>query len=196
MPAFTSPLRDEIYRSNVFSVDLLELHFSTPRYLSTGPYDISVDTPTAPNAGVNIYLAQGDFLNFSGVSEDFEVKVGKLSVNLSGLNGSLLGDATSMASIGKRVVLYRCFLNLTTGAVVGTPVCLFDGQVNNTSVVESARSCSITIDVASLFADFDRVNGRKTNNDSNWAFQGFNFDTSFEKSGILKNTDVLWGRKA
>lgn len=196
MPAFTSPLRDEIYRSNVFSVDLLELHFSTARYLCTGPYDISVDTPTAPNAGVNVYTAQGDFLNFSGVSEDFEVKVGKLSVNLSGLNSALLGDATSMASIGKRVVLYRCFLNLTTGAVVGEPVCLFDGQVNNTTVVESARSCSITIDVASLFADFDRVNGRKTNNDSNWAFQGFNFDTSFEKSGILKNTDVLWGRKA
>jgi hypothetical protein len=196
MPAFTSPLRDEIYRSNVFSVDLIELHFPTARYLCSGPYSISVDTPTAPNAGVNVYTAQGDFMSFDGVAEDFDVKVGKLSVTVSGLNSDILADVTSPVCIGKRVVLYRVFLNLTTGAVVGDPVCLFDGQVNNTSVVESARSCTISIDAASLFADFERTSGRKTNNDSNWVFQGFKFDTTFEKSGILKNTEVLWGRKA
>jgi hypothetical protein len=194
MPEFTSPLRDEIYRQNVFSVDLLELHFSTPQYLCTGPYDISVDTATAPNTGLNIYTAQGDFLNFDGVAEDFDVKVGKLSVTLSGVNDDLLVPVTSPACIGKRIVLYRCFLNLTTGAIVGNPVLLFDGQVNNTSVVETARSCTITIDAASLFADFERVSGRKTNNDSNWVFQGYQFDTTFEKSGFLKNTEILWGR--
>lgn len=194
MAEFTEPLRSEIYRQNIFSVDLIELHFPTPRYLCSGPYDISVDTPSAPNAGVNVYSAQGDFLSFDGVAEDFDVKVGKLSVTISGLNDSILDDVTTPIVIGKRVVLYRCFLNLTTGAVVGTPVPLFDGQVNNTSVVETARSCTISIDCASLFADFERTNGRKTNNDSNWVFQGYQFDTTFEKSGILKNTDVLWGR--
>jgi hypothetical protein len=88
------------------------------------------------------------------------------------------------------------FLNLTTGAVIQSPIMLFSGQINNVSIVESARSVTMTVDAASLFADFERTSGRKTNNDSNWRFQGSKYDTTFEKAGILKNTDVLWGRTA
>ena len=194
MAAFPAgALRDAVYSPNIFSVDLVELHLSTPLYLCSGPYDIAVDTATAPNAGVNTYTAQGEFIAFSGISEDFDVKVGKLSVTISGVTG-LTEVFTNPNVTAKRVTLYRCFLNLTTGAVIGSPVNLFDGIINNVSITETDRSCSITVDCASLFADFERTAGRKTNNDANWAFQGFKFDTSFEKAGVLKNTEVKWGR--
>jgi hypothetical protein len=194
MQSYSQNIRDEIYRPNVFSVDLIELHLiSGTQYLCSGPYNISVDTATAPNAGVNVYTAQGSFIQFGGISEDFDVKVGKLSIGLSGLTG-LVSIFTDPKVTARRVVLYRCFLNLNTGAVVDTPIMLFDGQINNVSISESARTAGITIDCASLFADFERQSGRKTNNDANWAFQGVKYDTTFEKSGLIKNSDLLWGR--
>jgi hypothetical protein len=194
MQSYSQNIRDQIYRPNVFSVDLIELHLiSGAQYLCSGPYNISVDTDTAPNAGVNVYTAQGSFIQFGGISEDFDVKVGKLSIGLSGLTG-LVSVFTDNTVTARRVVLYRCFLDLNTGAVVDSPIMLFDGQINNVSISEAARTASITIDCASLFADFERQSGRKTNNDANWAFQGVKYDTTFEKSGIVKNSDLLWGR--
>lgn len=187
-------IKSEIYRPNVFSVDLIELHLvDGALYYCSGPYDISVDTATAPNAGVNVYTAQGDFISFGGITEDFDVKVGKLSVGLSGVT-TTISRFTDPRVVARRVVLYRCFIDLVTSAVVGSPQVLFDGQINNVTINEAARTCTISIDCASLFADFERIAGRKTNNDSNWAFQGVKYDTCFEKSGIVKNSDLLWGR--
>ena len=187
-------IKSEIYRPNVFSVDLIEMHLlSGALYFCSGPYDIAVDTATAPTAGVNTYTAQGDFLTFGGITEDFDVKVGKLNVGLSGVS-ALVNKFIDPKVVARRVVLYRCFLDLTTGAVVGSPQVLFDGQINNVTINEAPRTCTIAVDCASLFADFERMAGRKTNNDSNWAFQGVKYDTCFEKSGIVKNSDLLWGR--
>lgn len=186
-------LRDEIYRQNVFSCDLVELHLPTTRYFCNGGYDIAVDTVTAPNGGVNVYTAQGDFIGFSTVSEDFDVKVGKLSIYLSGVT-DIISDFIDTDVVGLRAVIYRCFLDLNTGLVVGTPIMLFDGQIQSVSLVESDRTCSVTIDCSSLFADFERLAGRMTNNESNWLYQGVRYDTTFEKAGMLKNTEIKWGR--
>lgn len=186
-------LRDEIYRQNIFSCDLVELHLDTPRYFCNGGYDIAVDTATAPNSGVNTYTAQGDFVGFSNVSEDFDIKIGKLSIYLSGLT-NIKDDFIDRETVGKRVCIYRCFLELTQGSVVGTPVLLFDGQIQTVTVVESQRTCGVTIDCSSLFADFERLAGRMTNNESNWLYQGVRYDTTFEKAGMLKNTEIKWGR--
>jgi hypothetical protein len=188
---YTSYLRDEVYRQNVFSVDLIE--FDLPdgsKYLCSGPYDIQTDTLTSTG---QTFTANGEFIQFGGVTEDFDVKVGKLTVNISGI--SLLAESFSDPRVtAQRATLYRCYLDLNTGAVVGYPIMLFNGQINNVTITESERSVTLSVDVASLFADFERTNGRKTNNDSNWRMQRFEFDTGFEKSGILKNSDILWGR--
>jgi hypothetical protein len=45
-----------------------------------------------------------------------------------------------------------------------------------------------------LFADFERSNGRKTNNWSNWLFQGVQYDKAFVKSGWVGETEIKWGR--
>jgi hypothetical protein len=52
----------------------------------------------------------------------------------------------------------------------------------------------VSIDCSSIFADFERTAGRKTNNESNWLMQGVKYDTSLEKSGIVANSEYKWGR--
>jgi hypothetical protein len=77
---------------------------------------------------------------------------------------------------------------------VNAPVLLFDGNIYNVAITESANSCQINVDCSSLFADFERTAGRKTNNWSNWLYQGIQYDTSMEKSGYVGNSEFKWGK--
>jgi len=199
--------RDEFYRDNYVAVDLLELHLknsagtSDPLYLCGGGYNISFDSPTAPTAGTNTYEAQGEFIAVSTLTEDFEVKVGKFSISLSGVGNNYVNRFTSYSPEGQRVVIYRAFLEYKTVngieglVIVPNPITLFDGLVYNVSISETGSTCQVTVDCATLFSDFDRSNGRKTNNGSNWLFQdGNTYDKSMEQAGFVGQSNFLWGR--
>lgn len=196
MKTYHQDIRDEFYRDHNFAVNLVELHLGGGNnlYLTDGGCDIEYDSNTAPDAGSNTYEAQGNFMGFSSITEDFDVKVGKFSIFLSGVSNSYTDLFIGNNVEGKRVVLYKAFLNTQTLAIVQTPIIMFDGSIYNVAVNESPKSCQINLDCSSLFADFERRAGRKTNNWSNWYFQEFNTDTSMEKTGYVGNTEFKWGR--
>jgi hypothetical protein len=197
--------KSEYYRDHTIMVDCVELHLKNatganqPLYLCSGGADLTFDTATAPTPGANTYLSQGNFIGFTSLAEDFDVKVGKFSIYLSGINNTFINSLVNTEVEGKRVVIYKAFLGFgPTGqdplSLVADPILMFDGIIYNFAVTESSKSCQITIDCSSLFADFERTNGRKTNNWSNWLFQGANADTCFEKSGLVGKTEFKWGR--
>jgi hypothetical protein len=196
MKIYPEDLRDEFYRDHNFNVDLIEIQLGGGNnlYLATGGVNISYDSPTAPNAGTNVYTAQGDFMGFSNITEDFDVKVGKFTIYLSALGNSFIQKFIGNNVEGKRVCLYKAFLNLQTLSIIETPILMFDGYIYNVSINESSNSCQINIDCSSLFADFERTAGRKTNNWSNWAFQGVKYDLAMEKAGWVGQTEFKWGR--
>ena len=197
--------KSEYYRDHTIMVDCVELHLkdtsgaNQPLYLCSGGADLTFDTATAPTPGANTYLSQGNFIGFTSLAEDFDVKVGKFSIFLSGINNTFINSLINTEVEGKRVVIYKAFLGFgPTGtdplSLVSQPILMFDGIIYNFAVSESSKSCQITIDCSSLFADFERTNGRRTNNWSNWLFQGSNADTCFEKSGYVGQTEFKWGR--
>jgi hypothetical protein len=197
--------KSEYYRDHTIMVDCVELHLkdasgaNQPLYLCSGGADLTFDTATAPTPGANTYLSQGNFIGFTSLAEDFDVKVGKFSIFLSGINNTFINSLVNTEVEGKRVVIYKAFLGFgPTGqdplSLVADPILMFDGIIYNFAVSESSKSCQITIDCSSLFADFERTAGRKTNNWSNWLFQGANVDTCFEKSGYVGQTEFKWGR--
>ena len=119
---------------------------------------------------------------------------------LSGIGNDYISKFISYEVEGKRVCVYKAFLNFgSTGtsplSLAAAPILMFDGIIYNYAVNESSSSCQITVDCSSLFADFERTNGRKSNNWSNWLFQGSNVDDCFEKSGWVGTTEFKWGRK-
>lgn len=195
MKVYSDTLRGEFYRQNFIAVDLVELHLTVPVYLASGGINIAYDSTTAPTAGTNTYTAQGDFMGFSGLSEDFDVRVGKFTIYLSGVGNSYVNKFIDQDFEGRRVVVYKAFLNLNTLAIVDTPIMMFDGVIYNAAITEKSNSCQINVECSSLFADFERTNGRKTNNSSNWFYQGVKYDTSMAKSGIVGQSEFLWGRK-
>ena len=194
MKTFSDPVRTEFYRENFIAVDLVELHLATPLYLASGGINIAFNSDTAPTAGSNTYTAQGDFMGFSSLSEDFDVRVGKFTIYLSAVGNSYVNKFVDQDYEGRRVVVYKAFLNYYDLSIVGTPIMMFDGQIYNTAITEKSNSCQINVDCASLFADFERTAGRKTNTNSNWFYQGVEYDTSMEKSGIVGQSEFKWGK--
>lgn len=194
MKSYSNAIKDEFNRAKFIAVDLVEIYITDSngdpnyQYLCTGGMDIEWNS--------NTYSAQGDFIGFSSVSEDFDVKVGKFSIYLSGLNSTMVDSFLDKDVEGKRVVIRKAFLDFDpmTLDVVDTPIVLFDGIIYNISLTESASTATLEVQCATLFADFERTAGRKTNNSSNWLFQGFARDTGFEKSGFVGNTEYKWGR--
>ena len=68
---------------------------------------------------------------------------------------------------------------------------LFDGKITGYQIKESEKTASLAIIVASMFADFERLNGRKTNP----ASQKIHFpdDEGFQYSAAIVK-DMKWGR--
>jgi len=191
--------RNAFYSDSFFSVDLVELHIydgvtPSPLYFCNGGYDIQWDSTTAPESGTITYTSQGEFLGFNGVEENFDIRVGKFGIIISALDEETKIALLNNVIQGSRVVVWKAFLSKTTGQILDTPIMIFDGQIYNFQAIEGPRTATIQIDCSSIFADFERTTGRKTNNESNWLFQGVKYDTSLEKSGIVGNSEYRWGR--
>jgi hypothetical protein len=195
-------LRDEYYRDNKFAVDLIELHLksssgrNTPLYLATGMINIEFESPSAPTAGVNTYSAQGEFMSMSSITEQFDVVLGKVNLNLSGLPTGYIDKFVNTEPEGKPVHIYKCFLDLNTLETVSEPINMFAGEIYNVAISEGRSSCQISLQVSSKFADFERRAGRMTNDWSNWNFQGSTYDRAMAQTGYIGNTEFLWGRSS
>lgn len=196
MKNYPSVIRDEFERKKFIAVDLVDLYLYTagglPNFLHlcTGGFNIEDNGTT--------YTAQGDFIGFSSVSEEFDVKVGKFTIYLSALGSGMVNRFIDKDIEGQKVRIRKAFLDFDpmTLDVIDEPILIFDGQIMNVSVVESANSATINVDCVTLFADFERVAGRRSNKGSNHLFQGNTYDSAFEKSGFVGNTEFLWGRRS
>ena len=133
------------------------------------------------------------------MSEELDVKVGKFTISLSGIGNDYLNKFINYEVEGRRVVIYKCFMSFGSSgtdplALVAAPIMMYDGTIYNFSVKETPKSCEISLDCSSLFADFERTAGRKSNNWSNWLFEGVQYDTCFEKASWVGNTEFKWGK--
>jgi hypothetical protein len=196
MKQIDNSLREEFFRQNFIAIDLVDLVLAqNPLYLCSGGRNIEFSGRE--------YNAQGNFIGFGGLTEDFDVRVGKFTISLSAVGNDYISrfvdtqdnQNTKTDYEGRRVIVRKAFLNYNTGAIIHTPLIIFDGIIFNVSVTETATSCAIAVECASLFSDFERLSGRRTNNQSNWLFQnGYTDDLSFEQSGIVQSSEYKWGR--
>jgi hypothetical protein len=200
MKSYHNDLRNEYYRDAFIAVDLLEIHLYTdagtaiPRYFTTAGMNI-LATSSLTGSTVS-FDAQGDFLGFTSMTENLETSVGKFSIQLSGLDVDVIRDVANNNSEGRKVVVKKAFLDSSTLQLVQTPIIIYEGYIFNFAVTETTTTVNLNISCASLFSDFERTSGRKTNNWSNWLLQGVNYDKAFDKAGYVGQSEFLWGRLA
>lgn len=192
---FPTSMRNEFYRENFFAVDLVYLGIPDASGAITNDSILNLCS-----GGINItyngatFTAQGDFIGFDTVSSDFDVKVGKFNIYLSGLGPGMVARWLNHDFEGKRVLIAKAFLNYDTLQIVQQPYIIFDGTIYNISINESAVTCQITVQCSTLWADFNRTAGRKTNNESNWLMQNMKTDHAFDKTSTVGTVSYKWGQ--
>ena len=171
--------------------DLIEIHLGTAVYFNNGSIDLDYDSPTAPDAGSNTYLAQGQFLGFGSVSETRDIRVSNISISFTAVDYTTLAYVLNNEYIDRRVVLYRAVLNDDYELDSTKVFQYFDGRINDFTISESPQTATLTLKISSQFADYERINGRRTNSTSQNRF--FSTDRGMDFAPQIQ-TDIKWGR--
>lgn len=173
----------ELAKDDFNLATLIKLEFSTALYLTDWDRNISALSAT--------WTSSSHFLSAGDATETSELRVNTIDITLSGVEQSYVSLFLSQDYIDRPVKIYRAVLN-DSDAVIGQPILVFDGLMTGYSIEDTETTSDVTVNCASHWKDFEKENGRKTNDNS----QKIHFpnDDGFEFAAKTVK-DLRWGRK-
>ena len=183
MPRTVDSATQTVLESGAFRMcHLLQIDFSESLYITDSDYAVSYDGET--------YLPAGHLLQISGSSETQDLRVGTMSIELSGVNQQYVAILLNQAYINRKVQIYLAILD-ASGAVTGDAIKTFEGIIDSFSLNDRETSSSISLKVSSHWSDFERKSGRLTNNNSQQYFFSADTGMRFAAESIR---DIKWGK--
>ena len=76
--------------------------------------------------------------------------------------------------------------------IIADPFLLYKGNIENFGINENTKQSVVNLSVVSHWADFEKKNGRKTNNTSQQRFFSTDVGMDFASQTVL---DIKWGRE-
>ena len=180
---------DVLTSRSFITCELIELELTEPLYLNSSQYDIVATTATSQ--GQQVFLAQGQFLNYSGVRETDEMRVNTVNISFSGATNQFINIALNDRILHRPIRIYKVFINSTNLQLITEPVIIYDGTIVGATVEESPDNSIVTLQTANEFYDFERRSGRRTNTGSQQRFFPGDLGMDFSTKSI---SDIKWGR--
>ena len=125
------------------------------------------------------------------MSETRDIRVSNISISFTAVDYTTLAYVLNNEYIDRRVVLYRAVLNDDYELDSTKVFQYFDGRINDFTISESPQTATLTLKISSQFADYERINGRRTNSTSQNRF--FSTDRGMDFAPQIQ-TDIKWGR--
>lgn len=168
--------------NSVRMAHLVKMGFDAELNITDYNHDIDYDGDT--------YSAASHFLGLDATQETQDLRVGTMSISLSGVDQSYISIFLNTEYINRQVQVWLAILD-SSNAIVGDPIKTFDGQISGYTLTEGRKTCQINMNVSSHWADFERKAGRLTNNTSQQQY--FPNDRGFRWAAKIKR-DIKWGR--
>lgn len=180
----TTAVNNEFTAAKLSPFFAVEMDFSDGIVrLWTGYGSITIDS--------NTFLAGGDILSVSSVSENAEVQANGVTITLSGLSTSLVASALTTAYQGRDLNVYVGVLD-SAGAVMADPIKVFAGKMDVMTVEDDGATANITITAESKLIDLERSRQRRyTSEDQKIDFPN---DKGLDFIASLQDKSVVWGR--
>lgn len=172
----------EIDNESVSMCHLVSFGFSTTVYMTDAAIDI--------DDGTNTYTSSSDLIELDTVTESSDVRVGTITVTLSGVSQSFISTFLSGGYMNRQVLIYRAFLDASSD-IIGLPILIYDGRIDGYDISETQKESTVTVSVASHWSDFERKSGRYTNPNSQALY--FRGDLGFDFAAASVK-DIKWGR--
>ena len=162
MPRNLSDTQNQYLANNaIIGILLIELTNKNGvlEYYTDAPYDITIGGIT--------YSATDKILQITEHTETAELQISSVNLVLSALSTNAITDFATPQMINKTVTIRRAFIDSATQLLVGDSggdlsLILFKGTVSGYQVQNDQVTATITLEVSSQFADFRRINGRRT----------------------------------
>jgi len=173
----------EFAKDDFNMVSLLFLDFTTPIYITDAGRDV--------DSGGQTYDTSVHILNISSVSESADLRVGTLRIDLSGAEQTYISLLLNNDYIDIQVKYYKALYD-DTWTLIGDALLIFDGNISGFKIVDSGKKSMISIECASHWANFDTINGRRSNDSSQKIH--FSTDDGMEFASHTER-DIRWGKK-
>jgi len=150
----------------LISFHLLTFYFGTPFRLTDHQHQLTYDF----GSGTETFLSSGRLASSGSIKETLELSNPSISVILTGANEADIALALTEDFNDRRVVIRRGFFDgtgeTTDSNIIAAPFIIFDGRVNSYTITDDPTSgeSSVTWSLVSHWADWEKVNGRKCNN--------------------------------
>jgi len=184
--SLTTAVKNELATNDIRPVHLITIGFSTPVNLT----DCSFSLTSSVSGSSVIYLASDFVLGISNHSEQTDLTKATVNLTLSGADQTFISTVLNENVTNDTVDIYRGFLN-DSNTLIADPFLLYKGNIESFSISENDTASSVGLSIVSHWADFEKKNGRKTNNTSQKRFFSTDVGMDFASQTVQ---DIKWGR--
>ena len=178
----TTAVKNELATDSLQPITLVYINVGTGYRFTDHYKDVTYDS--------NTYSASSLFTNISSVKESSEIEISNMTVSFSGADQTIISLFLNNNYMEKEAEIYKGFLD-NNEQVIADPFLLFKGRIESFSIDESIEQSNANIVLASHWSDFSKINGRKTNTNSQQLH--FANDLGFEFASQTVQ-DIKWGR--
>jgi hypothetical protein len=183
----TTAIKNALATNDIRPVHLLTIGFSTPVNFTDCSFSL-----TSSISGSSITYNPSDFIiGVSDFTEEIDVTKSSLIISLSGADQTFISTVLNENITNDEVTIYRGLLD-TSNSLIADPFLLYKGNIEGFGIKETTKDSNVTLSVVSHWADFEKKNGRKTNNTSQQRFFSTDVGMDFSSQTVL---DVRWGRE-
>lgn len=184
--SLTTAIKNELATNDIRPVHLITIGFTSPVNIT----DCSFSLTSSVSGSSVTYTASDFIMGLSNFTEETDVTKTSLTLSLSGANQTFISTVLNENVVNDSVDIFRGLLN-SSNALVADPFLLYSGTIDAFTITENRNSSNVNLQIVSHWADFDKTNGRKTNNTSQQRFFSADVGMDFSSETVQ---DIKWGR--
>lgn len=178
--SLSTALQTQVSSTATKTAFLVELNLSSTIRLTDWYSNVSYDS--------NTYEAGGSFLTVDSTTETGQLQVDEINIAFSNVTDQVRSLVQDGSFTDKTVEIYLAYFN-SDESIVGA-INFFTGQVRKVVIQENLNDTSLSMTVASHWANWNLTKGRHFTDESQQAFS--TGDKGFEFATQVKS-DVRWG---
>jgi|TARA_R100000482_G_C5096925_1_gene133707 hypothetical protein len=183
----TTAIKNALATNDIRPFHLLTIGFSTPVNFTDCSFPL-----TSSISGSSVTYTSSDFIiGVSDFTEEIDVTKTSLTISLSGADQTFISTVLNENVTNDEVTIFRGLLD-TDNSIIADPFLLYKGNIENFAINENTKESVVNLSVVSHWADFEKKNGRKTNNTSQQRFFSTDVGMDFASQTVL---DIKWGRE-
>ena len=184
--SLTSAVKTELATNDIRPVHLITIGFATPVNLT----DCSFSLTSSVSGSSVTYNASDFILGISNHTEETDITKSSVSISLSGADQTFISTVLNENVVNDSVDIFRGFLHDSNSLIADTYL-LYRGKIDSFDISETDKESIVGLQIVSNWADFEKRNGRKTNNTSQQRFFSGDVGMDFASQTVQ---DIKWGR--